>query len=577
MAKKTIAPFDIDQFIYENAELVEKYMSKNTMSIEVPDFKDLPKAAFYLGTTNVISSKFDRSGLYTTLQKLEYIKCSRDIIYFTEKYVKIISIDDGIIPFKLYRFQKKLLRRYQEFRFNISMQCRQSGKTQTTATYILHYNNFKTAKTTAILANKASQSREILSRIQMSYENLPLFLQQGVTAYNKGSMNFGNRSEIFCAASTSSSVRGKSCSLVYIDECAFIPRDMEFYESTYPVISSGKFSRIIITSTPNGQRGLFFKLWTEALAKKNDYQTTMVKWDEVPGRDQEWKRTTINNTSEAQFKQEHELSFRGSQNSLINGSDLDKLVVHEIIEVMHGVNVYEEPVKGEHPHQYMMTVDVSRGVGGDYSTFSVFDISSKPFKQVATYRNNKISPILYPSVIYNTAMHYNKALVLVEINDIGEQTASILHHEYEYDNVLTTIKEKNSYTIGFSSDSMYGVRTTVKVKSVGIAALETMVRNDLIEIVDNETIGELGTFIPKNGSYEADSGAHDDMVMTLVLFAWASTQSYFIELTNRNLRTSVLETFTDQALEELTPFGIIDDEFGEFDGEYKGGEGWFSE
>lgn len=303
----------------------------------------------------------------------------------------------------------------------------------------------------------------------------------------------------------------------------------------------------------------------------------MVNWNEVPGRDEEWKRTSIANTSEAQFKQEHELSFRGSQNSLINGEHLEKLVVHEIIDVIHGVNVYEEPVRGERPNQYMMTVDVSRGLGGDYSTFSVFDISVSPFKQVATYRNNKISPILYPSVIYNTAMHYNKALVLVEINDIGEQVASILHNEYEYDNLLTTIKEKTSYTIGFSSDAMYGVRTTTKVKSTGIATLETMIRNNLIEIVDNETIAELGTFVPKRGSYEADTGAHDDMVMTLVLFAWATVQGYFIDLTNKNLRASVIESFSDQALEELAPFGIIDDEFGEFDGAYKGGEGWFAD
>lgn len=262
----------------------------------------------------------------------------------------------------------------------------------------------------------------------------------------------------------------------------------------------------------------------------------------------------------------HNCNFRGSQNSLISGSDLEKLVVQPIIDTIHSVNVYEHPVHGDHPHQYMMTVDVSRGLGGDFSTFSVFDITEKPYRQVATYRNNRISPILFPSIIYNTAMYYNKALVLVEINDIGEQTASILYNEFEYENILTTVKDKNSYTIGFSHDALYGVRTTVKVKSVGVATLETMIHNDLLVVSDNETICELGTFVPKRGSYEADTGAHDDMVMTLVLFAWATTQPYFVELTNRSVRGSLMESFTDLALDELTPFGIIDDEFGGYSG-----------
>lgn len=211
MSNNNIHPFNLKEFEKANKELIDKFMSKNTMSLEISDFVDLPKEAYYMNNINLIDGQFDRSGLYTVMQKLEYIKCMRDCVYFTEKYVKIISIDDGIIPFKLYKFQKKLLRLYSDNRFSIAMQCRQSGKTQTTASFILHFNNFTTAKTTAVLANKASQAREILSRVQMSYESLPKFLQQGVTVYNKGSMIFANRSEIFCAASTSSSIRGKSC------------------------------------------------------------------------------------------------------------------------------------------------------------------------------------------------------------------------------------------------------------------------------------------------------------------------------------------------------------------------------
>lgn len=569
MSSNNIHPFNLKEFEKDNKELIDKFMSKNTMSLEISDFVDLPKEAYYMNNINLIDGQFDRSGLYTVMQKLEYIKCMRDCVYFTEKYVKIISIDDGIIPFKLYKFQKKLLRLYSDNRFSIAMQCRQSGKTQTTASFILHFNNFTTAKTTAVLANKASQAREILSRVQMSYESLPKFLQQGVTVYNKGSMVFTNRSEIFCAASTSSSIRGKSCSLLYIDECAFIPRDLEFYESVYPTVASGKESRVIITSTPNGQRGLFYKLWTESEAGKNEFKRVKVIWSDVPGRDEKWKDQTICNTSYQQFLQEHLCTFRGSQNSLINGEDLEKQITQPIIDTIHGVNIYEHPIKDTHPHQYLMTVDVSRGLGGDYSTFSVFDITSKPYKQVATYRNNRISPILFPSVIHSTANYYNKALVLIEINDIGEQTASIMFNEFEYENLLTTVRDKNSYTIGFAADALYGVRTTTKVKSIGVSTLETMIHNDLIDIADGETITELSTFVPKRGSYEADAGCHDDMVMTLVLFAWLTTQQYFIELTNRDVRQSLIESFSDRAMEELMPFGIIDDEFGGFDGSMK--------
>lgn len=498
-------------------------------------------------------------------------------------------------------------------------------------------------------------------------------------------------------------VLSHNCSLIYIDECAFIPRDMEFYESTYPVIASGKNSRVIITSTPNGQRGLFYKLWTESEAGKNEFKRVKVIWSDVPGRDEHWKDQTVRNTSYQQFLQEHECvgpetlvtikidnvvqsitikelrcldnyqpkqiatphgwckfdgvskiikpqhciiktkrkvlrssldhlimtrdgwieaqfitqgmliksknrflkvvsktivdepldlydvtnvrnvdhsyytnnivshncNFRGSQNSLINGEDLEKQITQPIIDTIHGVNIYEHPIKDTHPHQYLMTVDVSRGLGGDYSTFSVFDITSKPYKQVATYRNNRISPILFPSVIHSTANYYNKALVLIEINDIGEQTASIMFNEFEYENLLTTVRDKNSYTIGFAADALYGVRTTTKVKSIGVSTLETMIHNNLIEISDGETITELSTFVPKRGSYEADAGCHDDMVMTLVLFAWLTTQQYFIELTNRDVRQSIIETFSDRAMEELMPFGIIDDEFGGFDGSMK--------
>jgi phage terminase large subunit-like protein len=554
-------PFDLVDFITNNTALVKKFLSKNTYSLYVPDvFAD--KEHYYKNNQIIL-----RAGApvfeYSDLQKLEYIKCMRDVVYFARKYVKIISIDDGIIPFNLYQFQEELLELYQKHRFVISMQARQTGKTQTTATYLLHFATFTPSKTIAILANKAAQAREILSRIQMSYESLPNFLKQGVTTYNKGSMKFGNRSELFCGASTSSSIRGRSISLVYIDEGAFIPRDMEFYESTYPVISSGKESRIIITSTPNGARGLFHKLWQESVNGINQFKRMEVPWYLVPGRDAAWKAEQIANTSAEQFNQEHGIIFRGSQNSLLSADTLAQLVINKPIDTFGDLKVYAHPING---HEYFVTVDTSRGVGGDFSAFVVFDVTQVPYKVVATYKNNTISPMIYPQVIKTVADKYNGAYVLVEINDIGEQVANILYYEFEYENLLMCYSEKSLQTIGFKNDARIGVRTTTQVKSIGCSSVKTMIETGRLELSDEEMIDEFGTFVPKGKSYEADSGAHDDLVMCCVLFAWATVQQYFIDLTDKDVRKNVRGILEEDLMESLLPFGIIANGFEEFTG-----------
>jgi hypothetical protein len=545
-------PFDVVGFIKENRELVKKFLTKDTSKLVVPDI-EVDKNHFYKNNSNILRAGVELE--FSDLQKLEYIKCMRDVVYFARKYVKIISIDDGVIPFNLYGFQEELLSKYQKTRFVISMQCRQSGKTQTTATYILHFATFTPSKTIAILANKASQAREILSRIQMSYESLPFFLKQGVKTYNKGSTKFGNISEIFCGASSSSSIRGRSISLLYIDECAFLRGDMEFYESTYPTISSGKESRIIITSTPNGARGLFHKLWVESEQGINMFARMCVPWNLVPGRDEKWKQEQIANTSAEQFNQEHGLIFRGSQNSLLSSDTLAALPSFKPT-VYGDLKVYDEPVKG---HQYLMTVDTSRGVGGDYSAFVVFDITKIPYVAVATYKNNRISPMIYPQIVKTVADKYNNAYVLVEINDIGEQVASILYYDFEYENLLMCYSEKNVQVIGFVNNARVGVRTTVQVKSIGCSNVKTMIESGKLIIKDEETIDEFGTFIPKGRSYEADSGAHDDLVMCCVLFAWASSQQYIIDLIDKDVRQNVREDLIHDMMEELLPFGIIDD------------------
>lgn len=558
-----VAPFDLESFYENNKGLVKKYIRKNTNSLDVGDFENVPEDWFYKNKEGLL-----RAGIvgkeYTKLQCLDWIKCGIDAVYMAKKYVKIISIDDGLIPFNLYDFQEELLQLYQNNRFVISMQARQSGKTQVTAMYLLHFLNFHEAKTSAILANKADQAQEILSRIQLSYESLPMFLQPGVREYNKRKMVLDHHSTVFSAASSSSSIRGKSISLLYIDEGAFIPNDMEFYESTYPTIASGKKSQVIITSTPNGTRGLFYKLWTESEAGINGYVRMAVTWDMVPGRDEAWKQETISNTSPEQFAQEHDIKFRGSQNSLLNNEVLERLVSKAPIEEYDNLYIYKEAVDN---HTYMITCDVSRGVGGDYHAFSVIDITESPYEVVATFRDNKLSPLLYPSVIFNTAMHYNEAYVLVEINDIGEEVANILFFDLEYENMLTVVQEKSKQVLGFGLNSRNGVRTTTAVKSIGVSNIKTMIEKEKIIINDMEAISEFGTFVPKGKSYEADSGAHDDLVMTMVLFGWATTQTYFIELTDKDFRQELQQEQEERALESIAPFGIIDNgTFDEYDG-----------
>lgn len=558
-----VCPFDLEAFYKQNKGLVKKYLRKNTLNLDVGDFEDVPDDWYYKNQEGILRHGI-KNKPYSTLQQLDWIKCGLDVAYLAKKYVKIISIDDGLIPFSLYDFQEELLHLYQTNRFIVSMQCRQSGKTQTTATYIMWFIMFHEAKTSAILANKADQAQEILSRIQLSYESLPLFLQPGVRVYNKRKVELGNHSAVFSAASSSGSIRGKSISLLYIDEAAFIPNDMEFYESTYPTIASGKESQVIITSTPNGTRGLFYKIWTESEAGKNDFVRMIVTWDMVPGRDEEWKRQTIANTSEPQFRQEHQVVFRGSQNSLLTGETLEQMVSKAPIEEFEdGLKIYHSPIDD---HVYIICVDVSRGVGRDYHAMTVIDISTKPYEVVATYSNNRLSPLLYPNLLYNIGVNYNDAYILVENNDMGGQVSNILYYDLEYENTLMTVTEKGKKVLGFGHNSETGVRTTQQVKAIGCSNIKTMIEKEKIIVNDMKTIDEFGTFIPHGKSYEADSGAHDDMVMTLVLFAWATTQSFFIEMTDSDFRQQLLEEQESRAMESISPLGIIEDEFGTFDG-----------
>ena len=499
---------------------------------------------------------------YTEEQIQELVRCSKDIEYFCCTYMKIVNIDKGVVPLDLYDFQLDIMKSVVHNRFSICKMPRQSGKTTTMVAVILWFILFNESFNCAILANKASTAREILSRLQMAYEWLPHWLQQGLVEWNKGSLELENGSKVLASSTSSSAIRGGSLSLVYLDEFAFVDAQLqeEFFASVYPTYHLVN-SRVMITSTPKGMN-LFYKLWVDAEEGRNEYVPIQVHWSAVPGRDEAWREQTIKNTSEEQFRQEFECDFIGSSNTLINPSKLASLVFHDPIAQNENVKIWKEVVKG---HVYAISVDTSRGIGNDYSAFTVCDCTAVPYEVVCTYRSNIISPMLYPNIIYDIARKYNDAIVLVEINDIGQQVADILHHELEYEGILTAEWKGRSgqlLTAGFGGKSQQlGVRTTKQLKRVGCASLKTIIENDRLVINDFEILKELTAFVVRGQSYAAEEGYNDDLVMSLLLFAWLTGQEYFKEMTDIDIRKNLLAA-NEKALEEdMLPFGFFQDGF----------------
>ncbi len=512
----------------------------------------------YLGNPNLkakgVPVNFDKEHVK------EYIKCSKNPVYFAKNYVKIINVDKGLVPFKLYKFQKEMVETFNANRFSICKLPRQSGKSTTVTAYILWLILFKDSQNIAILANKGSLARDLLGKIQFAYEYLPKWLQQGIVVWNKGNIELENSSKVVAAATSSSAIRGGSYNLIFLDEFAFVGNNLaeEFFSSVYPTISSGQTSKVIIVSTPNGMNH-FYKMWTDAEEKNSQYVPIEVHWSQVPGRNEKWKKETIANTSEEQFRQEFECEFLGSAGTLIHPTKLRTLAHVAPMKKWQDVEIYEEPKQDA---IYTMSVDVSRGVGLDYSAFIVVDITQMPYKLVAKYRSKDISPLLYPTIIYNVAKYYNEAYVLVEINDIGQQVADILHQDLEYENMLaTSVKGRAGQQIsgGFSGNSSMGIRTTKQVKRIGCSNLKDLVEQDKFIVQDYETIVELSTFISKSGSYESEEGSHDDLVMCCVLFSWLAKQTYFRDITNTDIRQKIYDEKLRMLDDEALPFAIIDD------------------
>ena len=512
----------------------------------------------YLGNPNLKNVGQNVEWTEETLQ--EYVKCKDDPLHFVENYVQIIHVDKGLVPFEMYPYQKDMIQKFNDNRFVICKMPRQTGKSTTIIAFLLHYLLFNESVNIAMLANKGATARELLSRLQLAYEHLPKWLQQGVVIWNKGNIEVENGSKVIAAATSSSAVRGSSFNIIFLDEFAHVPQNIaeQFFTSVYPTISSGESTKVLIVSTPLGLN-MFYKMWVEAEEGRSEYVPIEVHWSEMPGRDEKWKLQTIRNTSEVQFTQEFECEFVGSTYTLIAPSKLRTMVFQTPIHKKNNLDVYEQPKKN---HTYALIADTAQGKGVDFSAFSVFDVSEVPYKQVAVYRDNQISPMLYPNIIYQVGNKYNMAHVLVEVNDIGSQVADTLHYDLEYENIMIiTMRGRAGQQIGggFAKNIQLGLRTSKQIKRIGCAALKDLIEQDQLIIPDFNTIKELTTFALQNNTYQAEEGSHDDIAMTLVIFAWLVQQRYFKELTNMDIRKKMWEEQMETLEQDMLPFGIIDD------------------
>ena len=531
----------------------------------------------YLGNPNL--KKANTAIEFTQDQVLEFVRCKEDPVYFAKRYVKIVSLDEGLVPFKPYHFQEKLINNFHENRFNICKMPRQTGKSTTVVSYLLHYALFNDSVNIGILANKASTARELLGRLATAYENLPKWMQQGILVWNKGNIELENGSKILAASTSASAVRGMSFNILFLDEFAFVPNHIadSFFASVYPTITSGKSTKVIIVSTPHGMNH-FYRMWHDAEKGKNEYVPTDVHWSEVPGRDDLWKEQTIANTSEQQFKIEFECEFLGSVDTLIAPSKLKSLVYETPITQNAGLDVYQPTIKG---HDYVMTVDVARGVGEDYSAFVVIDITQFPHTVVAKYRNNDIKPMLFPNIIYDVAKNYNNPFILCEVNDIGDQVASIIQYDLEYQNLLMCSMRGRAGQIvgqGFSGKkTQLGVKMSKTVKKVGALNLKAMIESDKLLFNDYEIISELTTFISKSNSFEAEEGCNDDLAMCLVIYAWLVQMDYFKELTDQDVRKRLYEEQKNQIEQDMAPFGFMNNGLDDDTFVDKDGDRWFTD
>jgi hypothetical protein len=505
---------------------------------------------------------------FTKEQLAEYIRCTEDPLHFIENYIKVVTVDEGLVSLHMYDFQKEIARSVFDNRFTICKIPRQSGKTTTLIACILHLILFNANYKAAILANKLKTATEIMDRLKIAYENLPKWLQQGIVEWNKTSVTLENGSKVICSSTSSSAVRGSSYNFLLLDEFAFVPDQIaeEFFSSVYPTISSGTTSKTVIVSTPNGLN-LFYKMWKNAQDKKSEFVPIAAYWWQVPGRDDKFKESTIRNTSERQWMSEYECEFLGSQETLIKASKIVGIPFQTpLLESDEGLSVYEHPIRG---HIYAATVDSSRSIGQDYNAMVVLNVTSMPYRVVATYRNNTIPIPIYPNLIKKVAEKYNEAYVMIEINDTGQQVADILKDELDYENIINiSNKGKKGQKVGegFGGGRIQsGIKMSSQVKRTGCSIVKEMIEGDKLILNDFDLIAELSTYVAKGGSYEASEGYNDDMMACLVMFGWLTTQDYFKELVNLDVRKRLFEEKLKKLEEDLTPFGFLSDMDDEMD------------
>lgn len=511
--------------------------------------KKLRKQNCYLGNT-----KLKRDGAtyrYTPELKEEFIKCSNDVVYFVKEYMKIVHVDRGLIPFDMYDFQEDLIRNIQDNRFSITLASRQIGKSVTTIAFLLHFILFNKYKRVGIIANKGATARKILKKLKLAYENLPHWLQSGVVEWNKGSIELSNGCIVEASSTSGDAVRGDSLSLLFIDEAAFIEKNLwtEFYTSVYPTISSGETTKIVLVSTANGMNH-YYKMWNDAKSGKSKYSPFEVNWKMVPNRTQEFMDETIANTSPEQFSQEHENSFLGNTNTLLSSVTLGNLPIFDPEQRdINNTKIYEAP---DPTQKYFISVDVGQGVNLDYSVINVINISEYPFKQAALYRSNSISPLFLPSIIEGLATKYNEAFVLIENNDIGTSVVNDLNFSFEYPNII-------SIKTGSEGKYKLGMRTTKRTKSSGCSNIKELVEGNKLLICDFDTINEFSTFVKSKNSYEAEAGYNDDIVMSFVNFAFFTTTELFLDIYENDVREVLMKKRMEDLENTMLPDLIIDD------------------
>lgn len=489
---------------------------------------------------------------FTGNQVSEYARCSVDPIYFIENYAHIVSLDRGSVLFKLYPYQKRIINAIHNNRMVVAKLFRQAGKSSVVAAYIAWYVLFNKHKCVAILANKQAIAREIFSRVQFIIEHTPLWLQEGIKEWNKTSFELENGSSCFAAASSPSAVRGMSINFLLCDEFAHLNAALaeEFIASVFPTISASDKSKLILVSTPKG-RNAFHKIWSDAEKGINGFVTCDGHWTEHPERNQKWADEQKAILGEVRYQQEVETSFVGSSFTLISGAVLSAMSTVNPVFIKDSLQVFAHPLRG---HAYVATVDTSEGVHMDYSAMVIFDITTMPYKVVATYKDNTISSLSYPFLIMELCKKYNDAYILVETNSVGGEVANTLLYELEYEYVYYTHKESLNEGMGHP-----GVRTTKKVKAVGTGCLRDLIEQDQLIINSHDILSELSVFVKKGVSYASSdpNGINDDLTSCLWLFAWLTKQPLFAELTDTNVRAILAQKTEEYITENLIPFGHI--------------------